>query len=45
MKKHYSIPVLLLIVLCVLNHHDEGKENRFHIVEMSDREGSFSLID
>ena len=43
MKKHYSIPVLLLIVLCVLNHHDEGKENRFHFVEMSVR--SLSLTN
>ena len=45
MKTHYSIPVLLLIVLWVLNHHDKGKDNRFHFVEMSEREGSFSLLD
>ena len=37
--------LLLLILLSVLRHHDEGKEKRFHFVEMSEREGSFSLLD
>ena len=36
--------LLLLVVLSVLRHHDEGKEKRFHFVEMSEREGSFSLL-
>ena len=35
--------LFLLVVLCVLRHHDEGKDKRFHFVEMSEREGSFSL--
>ena len=29
----------------VLRHRDEGKENQFHFVEMSEREGSFSMTD
>ena len=36
--------LLLLVVLSVLRHHDKGKENQFHFVEMSEREGSFSLL-
>ena len=37
--------LLLLVVLSVLRHHDKGKDKRFHFVEMSEREGSFSLND
>ena len=44
MKTHYAFVVLFFIVLCVLKHHDKGKDKRFHFVEMSEREGSFSLL-
>ena len=44
MKTHYSIPVLLLIVLWVLCYHKSVGNGLVHIVEMSEREGSFSLL-
>ena len=44
MKTLYSISVLFLIVLCVFYKQKEVKEKRFRFIEMSEREGSFSLL-
>ena len=44
MKTHYSIPVLFLIVLWVLHYHRRVGDELVHFVEMSEREGSFSLL-
>ena len=43
MKTHYSIPVLLLIVLWVLYYRERVEAELVHFIEMSVREGSFSL--
>lgn len=45
MKTHYSITVLLLIVLCLLHYHESVEAELVHFIEMSEREGSFSLND
>ena len=44
MSTYYAILVLYLIALCVLYYHNKGEDTRFHFVEMSEREGSFSLV-
>ena len=45
MKTYYSISVLLLIVLWVLHCHRKVGNELVHFIEMSEREGSFSLND
>ena len=45
MSTYYAVLVLYLIALCVLYYHNKGEDTRFHFVEMSEREGSFSLLD
>ena len=44
MKVCYSIPVLLLIVFWMLHYCRRVGDELVHIVEMSEREGSFLLI-
>ena len=44
MKTLYSILVPFLIVLCVFYKQKEVEEKRFRFIEMSEREGSFSLL-
>ena len=45
MKTHYSIPVLLLIVLWVVYYQERVGNELVHFIEMSEREGSLSLND